>query len=154
MRIGSERGFATGVLFLVIGAGAAGLAATYDLHRGSQIGPGYFPLWLGLLLVLLGIGNMVAALRIQDADRERLERWDLRVLLVILGSVAAFALLLRPLGLALTMVAVVVISSFAEKGPRLVPTIAVAILLSAANTLIFVYGLRLPIQVWPVFVSG
>src|SRR5688572_13052134 len=115
------------------------MSSTYDLGRGGRIGPGYFPLWIGVILIVLGAVQLVRSLR-ASADSERLERWDFRVLLVIMGSVLAFALLLRPLGLVLTVVAVVLISALADRDARLVPTLVAAAALSILNTAIFAYG--------------
>ena len=44
-----------GIFFSLFGAFTAWQSTQYPLGRGSQMGPGMFPLVLGLLLLLVGI---------------------------------------------------------------------------------------------------
>ena len=54
MSIKSQKDFVSGLMFTAIGAGFAwNSALSYDIGSASQMGPGYFPLVLGLVLVLL-----------------------------------------------------------------------------------------------------
>jgi len=53
--IKSEKDFASGVMFIATGGGFAwASASSYTIGSASQMGPGYFPLVLGLILSLLG----------------------------------------------------------------------------------------------------
>src|SRR3546814_15637328 len=64
------------------------------------MGPGYFPLALGLLL--MGVGLLVAASALGAAGpRTELGHWAMGTVAVVLLSVVPFGLLLRPLGLLL-----------------------------------------------------
>ena len=52
MSIKSEKDFASGVLFIVTGAAFAWNCATgHSVGSAAQMGPGYFPLVLSLVLV-------------------------------------------------------------------------------------------------------
>ena len=53
--IRSHQDFASGILFIVAGAAFAFLARGYRMGTASSMGPGYFPFWLGMVLVLLGV---------------------------------------------------------------------------------------------------
>ena len=55
MKIKSERDFWSGVMFIVVGV-AFGLGArNYSMGVGARPGPGYFPMILSSILVLLGL---------------------------------------------------------------------------------------------------
>ena len=69
MSIKSQKDFVSGLMFTAIGAGFAwNSALSYDIGSASQMGPGYFPLVLGLVLVLLGGFIMFFARPEQRAD--------------------------------------------------------------------------------------
>lgn len=55
MSIKSEKDFASGVMFIATGGGFAWASATeYTIGSASQMGPGYFPMVLGLIFVDAG----------------------------------------------------------------------------------------------------
>jgi hypothetical protein len=71
----------------------------------------------------------------------------------VLGAVVVFGLLLQPLGLILSLIALVLVSSlgsheFGWKGALL--NAAVLTLFSVGA---FIYGIHLQIPMWPAFVS-
>ena len=51
MRIKSQKDFFAGLMFSVVGVGFAIGASTYSIGEGARMGPGYFPLMLGIVLV-------------------------------------------------------------------------------------------------------
>jgi len=53
VRIKSEKDFYAGLMFLVVGVAFALGASTYNISKGVRMGPGYFPLMLGMLLAAL-----------------------------------------------------------------------------------------------------
>ncbi len=52
---GARDDLLAGVIFLVLGGGFAYTASTYDVGSLRAMGPGYFPLALGLVLAALGV---------------------------------------------------------------------------------------------------
>jgi len=87
-------------------------------------------------------------------EEDQLARWDLKTLLWILGSVVLFGLLLKPLGMVLSVFVLVMVSSMAShefswKGALLNSVVLVLIALGA-----FVYGINLQMPVWPAFITG
>lgn len=53
--VGYKRDYYGGALMILIGLGAAVQGATYDVGGLTQMGPGFFPVVLGVILVLLGL---------------------------------------------------------------------------------------------------
>ena len=64
-------------------------------------------------------------------------------------SCLAFALLLYPLGLVLTLALTTVLARFADANVRVVPLLLLCALLIVINVGIFVIGLRIAIPLWP-----
>lgn len=118
-----------------------------ELGTFRRIGPGMFPLGLGIVMTALGLGIAIVA---PDADREPPD-FSLRSLLLVLAGVAAFAFSIAYLGLFAAVILCVVIASLAERKFRPVGVSGVAALLCVAAWLIFNVGLgqSLPLFRWP-----
>jgi hypothetical protein len=157
MRIRSQKDFASGAMFLCIGAGFAIIARSYPMGTAERMGPGYFPFWLGLLLALLGViivgksldfsadGAVIAA--------DRLDGWNLKGLFLILGSVVLLGFLIHFIGLAGSIFVSVVVSSVADRNFTLRGTLVNAVVLAVICVLGFVYGLGLQMPIWPPFLG-
>ena len=61
MRIRNHRDLWAGVMFFVFGAGFALGSLNYQIGSAARMGPGYFPLMLGIILALLGVAIFVGA---------------------------------------------------------------------------------------------
>ena len=151
--IRSHQDFASGILFIVAGAAFAFLARGYRMGTASSMGPGYFPFWLGIVLVLLGVVVVLQSLS-RNGVADRIPRWDIKTLLWILGSVVLFGLLLQPLGLVLSLVGLVLVSSMASHEFTWKGAVGTAIVMVLVSLAAFVYGLKLQFPVWPAFISN
>ena len=148
MRIRNQRDFWSGVLFIVVGSGFTLLSMGYDLGTLSRMGPGAFPAALGALLAVLGLVVAVGALA-RRAAITRLPPLRLRELLLVLGAVAVFAGVVGSLGLVLSAVLMLLISSLASHELRFGQTLVAVLLLVGLSYLVFVQGLGLQIPTWP-----
>lgn len=72
------------------------LAYPYTSEIGP--GPGFFPLWLSGLLLVLGLFYLAAGLRGKDSAERMPDARGFRKILFILGSMALYVLLLPLLG--------------------------------------------------------
>jgi hypothetical protein len=140
MRIRSPRDFWAGLLFVGIAALFIALASQY------RMGPGYFPIMVGALLAILGA---VVAGRALAFDGPPLPSFNPRPLLVTLVAVVLFGLAIERLGLAAAILVLVMVSAFADRDVRLLPSLALAVLLIAFSVTAFVWLLGLPLPVWP-----
>jgi len=153
LRIRSQKDFASGLMFILVGFGFSWVARGYSMGTAAKMGPGYFPFWLGIVLALLGALVLFGSLS-SKSEEDSLARWDIKTLLWILGSVVLFGLLLKPLGMVLSVLVLVLVSSMAShefswKGAILNAIILVLISLGA-----FVYGINLQMPVWPAFLAS
>lgn len=152
VKIRNQKNFAAGLLYIAIGAAFAVGATNYNMGSADRMGPAYFPFWLGLLLALIGVVVLATSLRVH-ATVQALPRFDWKALAWILASVVLFGLLLTRLGLVISLVVLVLVSSrasheFAWKGAALN-----ALLLAAVCVGAFVYGLGLQLPLWPTFIG-
>ena len=163
MKIQSQKDFLSGVMFTVVGAAFAIGATNYTIGTGARMGPGYFPLLLGIMLAIGGGIVMLTALRrgaVKGGDPVGRIAW--KPLVLVISANVVFGLLLGGLptlgvpamGLMVAIYALVIVASIA--GPRfsLKTALILATLLAIGSYLTFILGLSLQFQVWPTFISG
>lgn len=114
--------------------------------RGIAFGPGTAPRLFSWLLVATGAGVAVTGLFAGGAP---LEKWGVRAPLLFIVSVIFFGATVRPFGLVVSAFFTLMIASAATREVRWIE----ATIWSAALTVfcvgLFVYGLNLPLQLWP-----
>ena len=89
-----------GTLMMVIGLWAAYAGTTYDIGTLQRMGPGFFPVALGVILTLVGAGIAVTPGNRISTPGGILGRLpELRAWILILGAIAAFVVVGRYGGL-------------------------------------------------------
>jgi hypothetical protein len=163
VKIKSQKDFFSGLMFIAVGIAFAWGATTYSIGEGARMGPGYFPLMLGILLAGLGAFILFQALVVETEDGEKLGRWAWRPLVFVIGANLAFGVLvgglpsigLPAMGMVLAIYALTVISSFAQGGRfRWRETLILATILAVGSWVAFIWVLKLQVRVWPAFISG
>jgi hypothetical protein len=89
LKIRNQRDFGAGIMYMVIGLFFAGIATTYSLGTAAKMGPGYFPLALGILMFLLGLLVLVTSLR-ASATIDQIPKFNWRVIGIVTGSICLF----------------------------------------------------------------
>lgn len=163
MKIAHPKNFWGGVVFALTGLAFALLArglrfgdtillAGHDMGTPARMGPGFFPFWLGVILLVLGVVIAVLALRRGGADGA-FPRFHWRPILWVLGAVLLFGLLLKPAGVLVAGFLLVFIASLGSSTFRAGATAALGVGLVAFCALVFVGGLKLPIPLCPDVVA-
>jgi hypothetical protein len=137
---------AFGALLIAVGAIAWMLVADLPVGTATSMGPGYVPRGLALMIATFGI---VQCARACLAAHVPFPATALRPVLLVGASVASFALLLRVAGLAVTAAVVIIIAGYAASDVRLRENLLLAVGMAVFAVTLFVYGLGLPIPVWP-----
>jgi len=162
VKIKSQKDFYSGVMFAVVGVAFAWGATSYNVGSGARMGPGYFPLMLGILMALIGLAVMFTGLSVETEDGEKIGRWAWKQVVYIIGANLAFGVLLGGLpafgvpamGMIIAIYALVVISSLAGSEFDLRKVLALATILALGSYIAFIWALKLQIQVWPTFITG
>ncbi len=162
MHIKSQKDFYSGLMFMVSGGAFAWGATNYNIGTGASMGPGYFPLILGILLALVGVATSVKALMVDTEDGDKIGNWAWRPLFCIIAANAAFGLLLTGLpsinfpafGLIIAIYALILIASMAQPDWSLKLSLMLATLLAVGSYLVFVVALKLQFPVWPTFITA
>ena len=142
-------------------AGAALLAlaiafATFALRRYAYWGengpgPAFLPFWVGLVLGVLAMLQLIGALRSRDPGEPWLpDRTGLVRIGIVLGATVGYVALLGVLGMAIaTALFLVVLMRWPDRQPW--PTaVAVAVAVAALNYVVFVRWLHVPLPEGPL----
>ena len=146
MSIRAPKDFWSGIMFIAFAAVALFAARNYSLGTAVRMGPGYFPMLLGG--VLAGIGAILVV-RSFIVSGEPITPVHLVPLAGIVLAVALFGALLQRLGLVVTLAIVIAISALAGRQTKPVEILSLVVVLAAFSVAVFVYGLRLPLPIWP-----
>ena len=162
MRIKSQKDLFAGLIYAAAGVAFAVGATNYNIGNSSSMGPGYFPLVLGIVLAIIGAIVMFRALTLETVDGHPVGKWAFRPLVCIIAANFAFGVLLGgmpslgvpALGMVAAIYALVLLAALAGTEFRWIEALILATVLAAGSWLAFVWGLKLPFQVWPSFVTG
>jgi hypothetical protein len=135
-------------MFISVAAFGLWAARDYPVGTAVRMSTGYVPRLLCWLLLALGGAVLLQGYR--AAARERgfgLGAW--RPLLFVPASLIVFAFAMAPLGVALSTLLLIGVSSLAGVNANWREVAGTALLLLLLVLGIFVWGLGLPIPVWP-----
>jgi hypothetical protein len=125
------------------------------------MGPGYFPLMLGILMAVLGAVITFKALVVETVGGDKIGKWAWKPLTYIILANLIFGVLLGglpsinlpPMGMIVAIYALTFISSMAEAGWKVKNTFILATVLAIGSYLAFVVLLKLQFPVWPFFIG-
>jgi hypothetical protein len=151
LKIRNPQDFCSGLLFFALGALAIYLAREYEMGSALRMGPGYFPTWLGGILMGFGVVIGGLAFRIEGEDAQSLgwREWAWRPWLVLTATLALFALLMEAdFGFVPSIMLLIIGCALAHKDVHWKETILLSIFVTAGAVAIFIYGLGMP---YPLF---
>lgn len=137
---------AFGAFLVAVAAGT--LIATRGLAGGTaaNMGPGYMP--RAIALILLAFGLFFAG-RGLVRSYVGIEPVQLRPIIGVGVAVGVFALLIESAGLALASFAAILIAAAASRESRFFEVILFGFAITAGAVMLFVKALALPVSIWP-----
>jgi len=130
-----------GLVVALFGLGVCLEALHYPLGHLTRMGPGFLPIVVGVMVVLLGL-----SIAFGKEKSVEIKPRNLRAPVFVFASLLAWALLLKPAGLVIATMALVVIAAFAHPKPNPKRVLITLVVLPVMSTIVFVYGLGLPIR--------
>ena len=157
MKIGHQKNFWGGVLFIALGLTfaviAKGLGTSllpgYAMGTPARMGPGFFPFYLGVILTILGVVIAMSGLKVHEGDPGKVEPFHWKPILYVLTSIVVFGLVLKIVGMLLAGIMLVVGASKGSQDFQLKRVVILAFCLVIFCALVFVVGLKLPIPLCP-----
>ena len=160
MNIKSQKDFFSGLMFMVAGVAFAWGATGYTIGTGARMGPGYFPLALGILLAVLGGIITFKALVVETVDGDKIGKLAWKPLFFIIAANLVFGVMvgglpsihLPAMGLIAGIYALTFIASLAGDAFNAKDTAVLATVLAAMSYVAFILLLKLQFPVWPAFI--
>jgi hypothetical protein len=162
VKIKSQKDFFAGLMFTVVGIAFAWGASTYSIGSAASMGPGYFPVMLGVVLALLGSAVIFKALVVETEGGDKIGKWAWRPLFFIIAANLLFGVLLGglpkiglpPMGLIAAIFGLTIVSALAGDEFKLKEVLVLAAILAVGSYLAFIMLLKLQMPVWPTFITG
>ncbi|WP_375263179.1 tripartite tricarboxylate transporter TctB family protein [Palleronia sp.] len=137
---------AGGLALAAVGAFAAGWALThYDIGTLRRMGPGFFPVVLGTLLTVLGLMVGLPAWRRAGAPA----RFEPLAVVAVLASIVIFGAGLSHVGLVGATGSAVIVATLPAPHSGLTWRIVLTAAVTALTVLVFSFGLRMTLPLWP-----
>lgn len=162
MKIKSQKDFFAGLMYLVVGLAFAIGAIDYNVGTAARMGPGYFPLILGVLLALIGVVIALKATASGPEGGDPVGKWAWKQIFFVLAANFTFGILLVGVpalgipgfGLIVAIIGLVFIASTAGHNVNYKEVLVLALILAAGSYAVFVWALNLQFPVWPTFIVG
>jgi len=145
MKSKDTRDIVGGLGLAALGLFAAYYARQYEFGELNRMGPGYFPVALGLILAVLGL--LVAIPAFLRHGEPMVFAW--KTFALIMASIVVFGVSLKPLGLVLATVLSVIVSTLADHETRWKGRLIIAAGVALVTYLVFSLGLKMVLPVWP-----
>jgi hypothetical protein len=161
MNIKSQKDFFSGLMFMCVGVAFAWGASSYTIGNGARMGPGYFPLVLGVLLAVLGGVITFKALVVETVDGDRIGAFAWKPLFFIVLSNLVFGVAigglpsigLPPLGLVAGIFLLTFVAANAGDEFNFKEVAILATILALMSYAAFILLLKLQFPVWPAFIT-
>jgi len=136
-----SKDFWSGIMLIAIGGVAVFIALDYPFGTALRMGAGFFPVVLGIALVLFGLYFAIRGMR---ASAKIEGNWSLRALIVLPLAFVAFGILMEYAGFVPAMVALIVGSAAAGTEFRMGEVLVLSVLLTVMCVALFIWALGLP----------
>jgi hypothetical protein len=149
-------------MFLVVGIAFAWGATHYNVGDAARMGPGYFPLMLGILLAGMGGFIIFESLVVETEDGEPIGKWAWKPLGFIIAANLLFGVMLGGLpsiglpymGMIVAIIVLTFVAALAGDKFRVKEVAILSVILAIGSYLAFVVLLKLQFPVWPAFITG
>jgi uncharacterized membrane protein len=141
LELRTNKDFWAGMMFFGTGAGAMIVARHYPFGATLNMGPGYFPMVLGGILIVFGAFIMLRGLR----TKEKIQgAWSPRTLVMLPLSVVVFGILMSLAGFIPALTALVFLSAASSREFKFKEVLLLTLFLGVLSAAMFIWGLGLP----------
>jgi hypothetical protein len=147
LRLIAPKDILAGVIFVAFGAATFFMAHRYDVGTALEMGPGYFPAAMALVLIGVGVGAIIRGILRKQPDP--ITAHKLEPLALIFAGVLVFSFLIERAGLIIASAALIGIACFRRIRTNPLEVFIVYVALTGFSALVFVqwFGMQMPL--WP-----
>ncbi|MEW6402187.1 MAG: tripartite tricarboxylate transporter TctB family protein [Chloroflexota bacterium] len=144
-KIKNQQDFWSGLMYTGFGIITIVIARDYPMGSAVRMGPGYFPVYLGGILAILGVIITLISLK-TDGKKIKPLAWRPTVLLSCAFGIFAWAI--DTIGFVLALLVLIFVSAFANKEFKFTEITILSIVLIVGCWALFIMGLKLPFHLW------
>jgi len=145
VRVKSPQDLGAGLVFMAIGLAGLYFGSELAFGTSARMGPGYFPVLLSALIIVIGL---VVGLQGVMIEGPPIEPVQLRPISFIIAAILIFGFLIESIGLALTAVLLTIFAAYARPEVKLSETILLGVGLALFTVAVFVYVLGQALPAW------
>lgn len=147
-RLNAPKDILAGLIFIAFGVGTFVLSHDYAIGTAVQMGPGYFPAAIGLVLAAIGIAAIVRGISRKTPDPITPHR--IEPLFFVFAGILAFSFLIEPTGLFVAAAALIGIACFRRLLSNPLEVLIIYVVLTGFSAIVFVkwFELQLPLFWW------
>jgi len=146
-KIYKEKDLLASLTFIFFGVMAFWINQDYPRGTIIRTGPGYFPMILSTILTILGLFIFLRSFWLNE---DLISSFAFRPLLFIIIAILSFAFLIRPLGIVLATLVMIIFSSLAGWDFRWREVLILYLFLVIFSYILFIYFLGISLKVWPI----
>ena len=152
MNIKSQKDFFSGLMFLVIGGAFALGATSYTIGTSARMGPGYFPMMLGVIMAILGAVVLFYSLIVETPGGDPVTAFAWKPIIYILGATKRRS---SPTpGMFAAIYLLTILASKAGNEFKIKEVLILGTILSLISYLAFIVLLKLQMPIWPEYITG
>lgn len=139
---------ASGLVLIALAAFFAYNGRALPTSLGGNMGPGYFPLALCGVLLLLGVTLAASSIRASDVRPTASGPVPWRALVLLSAAFLWFALTVRQLGLGPALAGALLLACMASPRSKWRSSLLLSMGMTVFAWLVFIKGLKLPVQLF------
>jgi hypothetical protein len=145
LKLKNPEDFWAGLLFIGFGVLVMAVCRKYPMGSGTNMGPGYFPMYAGAILTVLGVIISLVSFRVEG---EKIKPFAWRGMIMLTIGFAAFGWSVDHIGFVPGLLALIFCSAWAGREFRLLEVLLMSALLITGAVALFVFGLKLPFSLF------
>jgi hypothetical protein len=145
VRIKSPEDFWSGLMFIGFGILAIVVARDYPMGSAMRMGPGYFPTWIGAILIFLGSIITLVSFKVQG---EGIGHFTWRGMILLSLGFLVYGWAMDRLGFVVALAGLIWLAALAGREFRIKEVVVLTVCLVAGSWALFIWGLELP---FPLF---
>ncbi len=146
-KVYKKKDFFAGLIFIFFGIMAFWINQDYPRGTIIRMGPGYFPTILSTILIILGLFTFLRSFWLKE---DLISSFAFRPLLLNIIAILGFAFLIRPLGIVLATLVMIIFSRLAGWDFSWREVLILYLFLVIFSYILFIYFLGLSLKVWPI----
>ena len=151
LKIKNPQDFWCGIFFVALGMLALYLSRDLEFGSAFDMGPGFFPTWLGSIMIGFGvvIGGLAFKVPGEGDVGLALGEWAFRPWLALPGALVVYAFLMdADVGFVPSLMVLIIGCALAHRDVHWLETIVLSVCVTAGAVAIFIYGIEMPYRLF------